>query len=162
MCVSVKPYSLTLYVFWNRQHSSVIETERNAFFYSKHTPSSQFQRFSVWSRYFCKTLQLSHKRHKKLLAIVSTFASRELVLVELVSPMPTLILLLIWPLKLLIIKIPFPYSAETLRIMETRQKWYKMVLLRCKMVLKRHLFYPLFSTFEYTIFSIRFVKDACT
>ena len=24
------------------------------------------------------------------------------------------------------------------------------------------LFYPLFSTFEYTIFSIRFVKDACT
>ena len=24
------------------------------------------------------------------------------------------------------------------------------------------LFYPLFSTFEYIIFSIRFVKDACT
>ena len=37
-----------------------------------------------------------------------------------------------------------------------------MVLLLCKTVLKRHLFYPLFSTFEHTIFSIRFVKDACS
>ena len=83
-------------------------------------------------------------------------------LVELVSPPCKIVLLLILPMKSLIIKIPFPYSAETSRIMETRQKWYKMVLLRCKMVLKRHLFYPLFSTFEYIIFSIRFVKDACT
>ena len=28
-CVSAKSYSLTLYEFFNRQHSSVIETEKN-------------------------------------------------------------------------------------------------------------------------------------
>ena len=82
MCVSAKSYSLTLYEFFNRQDLSAIETERNAVFYSKHTAGSPIQRFSVCGRDFCKSLRNSHKRHKKLLAIVSTFASREFVLVE--------------------------------------------------------------------------------
>ena len=82
MCVSAKSYSLTLYEFFNRQDLSAIETERNAVFYSKHTAGSPIQRFSVCGRDFCKSLRNSHKRHKKLLANVSTFASREFVLVE--------------------------------------------------------------------------------
>ena len=79
---SVNYFMLTLYVFWNGQDLSVIETEKNKRFYSKHTPLSPFLRFSVQSEIFCKTLQYRYKRHKKLLAIVSTFASREFVLVE--------------------------------------------------------------------------------
>ena len=81
-CVSAKSYSLTLYEFFNRQDLSAIETERNAVFYSKHTAGSPIQRFSVCGRDFCKSLRNRYKRHKKLLAIVSTFASREFVLVE--------------------------------------------------------------------------------
>ena len=82
VCVYVKSYSLTLYEFFNHQDLSAIETERNAVFYSKHTPLSPFLRFAVQSEIFCKSLQYRYKRHKKLLAIVSTFASREFVLVE--------------------------------------------------------------------------------
>ena len=44
---------------------SAVETERNGDFYSKHTAGSPDLRFSVRGEVFCKTLQFSHKKHKK-------------------------------------------------------------------------------------------------
>ena len=58
-------FMLTLYVFWNGQDLSVIETVQNKRFYSKHTQRSPFWRFSVQSEIFCKTLQFRYKRYKK-------------------------------------------------------------------------------------------------
>lgn len=61
---------------------SAEKTERTGHFYAKHTGSSPFQRFSVCGKNLHKSLLFSRKGEKKLLASVSTSASREWLLVE--------------------------------------------------------------------------------
>ena len=66
-----------------RQDLSTEKTERTGRFYAKHTDSNPFQRFSVCGKNLHKSLLFSRKGDKKkLLASVSTSASREWLLVE--------------------------------------------------------------------------------
>ena len=84
MCVSARSCFLMFYEFFNRRDLSAIETERNAVFIQNTLPEVQFRDSLFAAEISVNPCETATKGTKKLLAIVSTFASREFVLVEVV------------------------------------------------------------------------------